>query len=54
MTFEELQRARSDGSDMVYRKPNTEKKGSRANKNRFSRGSPCAAFVVLWIFSFYN
>ncbi|PIN07723.1 hypothetical protein CDL12_19704 [Handroanthus impetiginosus] len=34
VTFEELQRARSDGSEMVYRKPNTEKKGSRANKNR--------------------
>ncbi|KAI3453657.1 hypothetical protein Pfo_010320 [Paulownia fortunei] len=34
VTFEELQRARSDGSEMVYRKPNMEKKGSRANKNR--------------------
>ncbi|KAL6527868.1 hypothetical protein OROMI_029679 [Orobanche minor] len=34
VTFEELQRARSDGSLMVYRKPTTEKKGSRANKNR--------------------
>lgn len=34
VTFEELQRARSDGSDMVYRKHNMEKKGSRANKNR--------------------
>ncbi|KAL8498349.1 hypothetical protein ACS0TY_021609 [Phlomoides rotata] len=34
VTFEELQRARSDGSDMVYRKPNSEKKGGRANKNR--------------------
>ncbi|XP_073304042.1 uncharacterized protein [Primulina huaijiensis] len=34
VTFEELQRARSDGSEMVYRKPNAEKKGGRANKNR--------------------
>ncbi|XP_073129904.1 uncharacterized protein [Henckelia pumila] len=34
VTFEELQRARSDGSEMVYRKTNTEKKGGRANKNR--------------------
>ncbi|XP_011072158.1 ribosomal RNA processing protein 36 homolog [Sesamum indicum] len=34
VTFEELQRARSDGSEMVYRKQNMEKKGSRANKNR--------------------
>lgn len=34
VTFEELQRARSDGSDMVYRRPNPEKKGGRANKNR--------------------
>ncbi|GFP85176.1 ribosomal rna processing protein 36 homolog [Phtheirospermum japonicum] len=34
VTFEELQRARSDGSEMVYRKLNTEKKASRANKNR--------------------
>ncbi|KAL3652873.1 hypothetical protein CASFOL_002554 [Castilleja foliolosa] len=34
VTFEELQRARSDGSEMVYRKPNTEQKASRANKNR--------------------
>lgn len=34
-TFEELQRARSDGSDVVYlRKQNTQKKTSRANKNR--------------------
>ncbi|KAK6130106.1 hypothetical protein DH2020_036156 [Rehmannia glutinosa] len=36
VTFEELQKARSDGSEMVYRKPNADKKGSRANKNRFS------------------
>ncbi|KAL2516785.1 hypothetical protein Adt_13032 [Abeliophyllum distichum] len=34
VTFEELLRARSDGSEMVYRKPNAEKKSSRANKNR--------------------
>lgn len=34
VTFEELQRARSDGSEMVYRKANAEKKGGRANKNR--------------------
>lgn len=36
VTFGELQRAKSDGSDMVYRKLNVEKKSSRANKNRFS------------------
>ncbi|XP_022854792.1 ribosomal RNA processing protein 36 homolog [Olea europaea var. sylvestris] len=34
VTFEELLRARSDGSEMVYRKPNAEKNSSRANKNR--------------------
>ncbi|KAL3833551.1 hypothetical protein ACJIZ3_008287 [Penstemon smallii] len=35
VTFEELQRARSDGSEMVYRKRNADKKGGgRANKNR--------------------
>ncbi|KAL3645634.1 hypothetical protein CASFOL_010814 [Castilleja foliolosa] len=34
VTFGELQRARSDGSETVYRKPNTEQKASRANKNR--------------------
>ncbi|KAL7111620.1 hypothetical protein ACP275_05G100800 [Erythranthe tilingii] len=34
VTFEELQRARSDGSDMVYKKPNSDKKGGRVNKNR--------------------
>ncbi|KAH0659497.1 ribosomal RNA processing protein 36 homolog [Solanum tuberosum] len=34
VTFEELQRARSDGSATVYRKLNSEGKSSRANKNR--------------------
>ncbi|KAL1546972.1 ribosomal RNA processing protein 36 [Salvia divinorum] len=34
VTFGELQRARSDGSDLVFRKPKPEKKGGRANKNR--------------------
>ncbi|KAL3499409.1 hypothetical protein ACH5RR_038502 [Cinchona calisaya] len=35
VTFEELQRAKSDGSETVYRKFNSEKKsGGRANKNR--------------------
>ncbi|KAG6434787.1 hypothetical protein SASPL_106430 [Salvia splendens] len=34
VTFEELQRARSDGSDLVFRKPKPEKNGGRANKNR--------------------
>ncbi|XP_057478681.1 uncharacterized protein LOC130766030 [Actinidia eriantha] len=34
VTFEELQKARSNGSHAVYRKPNSEKKGGRANKNR--------------------
>lgn len=35
VTFEELQRAKSDGSEMVYRKFRSENKvGSRANKNR--------------------
>ncbi|KAK3005492.1 hypothetical protein RJ639_016051 [Escallonia herrerae] len=37
VTFEELQKARSDGSHTVYKKPNVEKKGGRANKNRFKR-----------------
>ncbi|KAM7491342.1 hypothetical protein LguiA_034263 [Lonicera macranthoides] len=34
VTFEELQKARSNGSHAVYQKPNLEKKGGRANKNR--------------------
>ncbi|XP_016472878.1 uncharacterized protein LOC107794852 [Nicotiana tabacum] len=34
VTFEELLRARSDGSDTVYRKFNSEGKSGRANKNR--------------------
>ncbi|KAH0663111.1 hypothetical protein KY284_028042 [Solanum tuberosum] len=34
VTFEELQRARSDGSATVYRKLYSEGKSSRANKNR--------------------
>ncbi|XP_022141752.1 ribosomal RNA processing protein 36 homolog [Momordica charantia] len=34
VTFEELQRARSDGSHSTYQKTNQEKKGGRANKNR--------------------
>ncbi|KAM3374428.1 ribosomal RNA processing protein 36 [Capsicum galapagoense] len=34
VTFEELQRARADGSDTVYRKFNSEGKTGRANKNR--------------------
>ncbi|PHU15669.1 hypothetical protein BC332_16874 [Capsicum chinense] len=34
VTFEELQRARADGSDTVYRKFNPEGKTGRANKNR--------------------
>lgn len=34
VTFEELQRARADGSDTVYRKLNSEGKIGRANKNR--------------------
>ncbi|XP_027085622.1 uncharacterized protein [Coffea arabica] len=35
VTFEELQRAKSDGSEMVYRKFKSENKvGGRANKNR--------------------
>lgn len=34
VTFEELQRARADGSDTVYRKLNSEGKSGRANKNR--------------------
>lgn len=36
MTFGELQRAKSDGSETIYRKLTYEKKGGgRANKNRF-------------------
>ncbi|GMY35683.1 ribosomal RNA processing protein 36 homolog [Fagus crenata] len=34
VTFEQLQKARSDGSHSVYKKPNQEKKSGRANKNR--------------------
>ncbi|CAL5442361.1 unnamed protein product [Camellia sinensis] len=34
VTFEDLQKARSNGSHAVYKKPNSEKKGGRANKNR--------------------
>ncbi|KAH7548568.1 hypothetical protein ACOSP7_031836 [Xanthoceras sorbifolium] len=34
VTFEDLQKARSDGSHLVYRKGNQEKKTGRANKNR--------------------
>ncbi|KAF7801384.1 ribosomal RNA processing protein 36-like protein [Senna tora] len=33
-TFEELQKARSNGSYTIFRKPNEEKKPKRANKNR--------------------
>ncbi|KAF7837205.1 ribosomal RNA processing protein 36-like protein [Senna tora] len=33
-TFEELQKARSNGSHGIFRKPNEEKKSKRANKNR--------------------
>ncbi|CAL1375434.1 unnamed protein product [Linum trigynum] len=34
VTFEELQKARSNGSDSVYRKPILERRAKRANKNR--------------------
>lgn len=34
ISFEELQKARSNGSHAVYRQPNSEKKAARANKNR--------------------
>ncbi|KAI9156777.1 hypothetical protein LWI28_012061 [Acer negundo] len=34
VTFGDLQKARSDGSHLVYRKDNQEKKTGRANKNR--------------------
>lgn len=34
VSFEELQKARSDGSHSVYKIPNEEKKPKRANKNR--------------------
>lgn len=34
VTFEELQKARSNGSHMVFQKQNQEKKTGRANKNR--------------------
>ncbi|KAI8546383.1 hypothetical protein RHMOL_Rhmol07G0113100 [Rhododendron molle] len=34
VTFEELLKARSNGSHTVYRKPDPEKPGGRANKNR--------------------
>ncbi|KAL8263800.1 hypothetical protein R6Q59_021930 [Mikania micrantha] len=34
VTFEELQKARSDGSHVVNKKPKLERKGKRENKNR--------------------
>ncbi|KAB2055238.1 hypothetical protein ES319_A11G022600v1 [Gossypium barbadense] len=34
VTFEELQKARADGTDSISRKPQTETKRRRANKNR--------------------
>ncbi|KAK7821353.1 ribosomal rna processing protein 36 like protein [Quercus suber] len=34
VTFEQLQKARSDGSHSAYKMPNLEKKSGRANKNR--------------------
>lgn len=34
ITFEDLLKARSDGSHLVYRKNSQEKKAGRANKNR--------------------
>ncbi|CAH9131161.1 unnamed protein product [Cuscuta epithymum] len=34
VTFEELQKARSDGSEVMYIKPALDKKGGRSNKNR--------------------
>ncbi|KAL8112408.1 uncharacterized protein LOC141667756 [Apium graveolens] len=34
VTFEDLQKARCDGSHTVYQKPNSQKSTSRANKNR--------------------
>jgi len=34
VTFEQLQKARSDGSHSAYKMPNQEKKTGRANKNR--------------------
>ncbi|KAL4602706.1 hypothetical protein ACB092_10G073700 [Castanea dentata] len=34
VTFEQLQKARSDGSHSAYKMPNQEKKSGRANKNR--------------------
>lgn len=52
VTFEELQKARSDGSHSVYKKPNEEKKPKRANKNRYflylgcSVGCACASSVL--------
>ncbi|RAL40076.1 unnamed protein product [Cuscuta campestris] len=34
VTFEELQKARSDGSEVLYMRPPTEEKSGRRNKNR--------------------
>lgn len=34
VTFEDLQKAKSNGSLSVFKKPDQEKKGGRANKNR--------------------
>ena len=41
VTFEELQKARSNGSHSVYKKPNSDKKVGRANKNRYNYGVIC-------------
>lgn len=46
-TFEELQKAKSYGSHLVYQKSNEEKKAGRANKNRYF----CHGFIVK-VFSF--
>lgn len=46
ITLEDLQKARSDGSHLVYRKINQENKASRANKNRPMEDS--AKQLVIW------
>ena len=56
MTFEQLQKARSDGSHSVYKKPNQEKKSGRANKNRYILACDLVKFVVwfCWFSSFLS
>lgn len=48
VTFEELQKARSDGSEVLYRKPTADTKGGRSNKNRLHMHISTCLFIH-WI-----